>query len=73
MSLAPDRYREFIAIAIVVIFLGGMSYVLSFGRCLHCHRALGRLLYAVGFEYKIPAELRFCPYCGKSLDEPEQT
>lgn len=34
--------------------------MLRFWRCPHCDRSLGRL-----------SDLKYCPYCGKSIDEED--
>jgi hypothetical protein len=42
------------------------------GRCAHCRRGLGRLFSQTSGPLGITKDLRFCPYCGMSLDEPPQ-
>ena len=42
------------------------------GRCLHCRRLLGRMFFEQGIYGKVSQNLRFCPYCGTSLDAPSE-
>ena len=52
------------------MFMIGTLLMLFAGRCEKCKNRLGRVFSQAGGSLSIPAELRFCPYCGTSLDEP---
>lgn len=39
-------------------FVAAVVLMLLYWRCPHCDRSLGRL-----------SDLKYCPYCGKSLDD----
>jgi hypothetical protein len=70
--MASKRHPEFkiVAISGFVLFVAATIYVRFAGRCVHCHRPLGRLWYGSwGTAFGLASELQFCPYCGKSLDD----
>ena|SRR6478735_2569246 len=70
--IARDTYREFsMALCFVgfAIFGGSIIYAIWTGRCVHCQQRIGMLLYRDPDEIPVRSEMRFCPYCGKSLDE----
>ncbi len=69
--MASKSRPEFkiVAISGFVLFVGATIYVRFGGRCVHCHRPLGRLWYGSwGTAFGIASDLQFCPYCGSSLD-----
>ena len=49
-----------------------LLYIMFTGRCLHCRRRLVRPFYRNGVSlfHMTPSDLQFCPYCGKSVDNP---
>lgn len=60
---------ELVGLAFVAVSL---LYIMLAGRCLHCRRRLVRPSYRNGISlFQIsPPDLQFCPYCGKSVDDP---
>ena len=68
--------QTFSAAELVGLTLVGVSllYILLTGRCLHCRRRLARPFYRNGVSlFQVaPSDLRFCPYCGISVDDPIQ-
>ena len=73
--IAQDRYREFaMALGFVAfaIFGGAMIYAIWTGRCVHCGQRIGIFLDGEEGE-KFHRKMRFCPYCGKSLDDDAAT
>lgn len=54
------------------LFGGSIVYTLFAGRCVHCRRRLGQIFSQSGGGpmLRISPDLKFCPYCGVSLDEP---
>lgn len=73
-ALKPGQ--TFSAPELVGLALVGISllYIILAGRCLHCRRRLVRPAYRNGVSlFQIaPSDLRFCPYCGKSVDHPTE-
>jgi hypothetical protein len=69
--IASDSHPAFIVVVIIGFALAGASIVyLSFGgRCIHCQRPLSRLFAGSSSPFNISRDLRFCPYCGRSLDD----
>jgi hypothetical protein len=66
----PDP-QPWLIIAGVVLIIVGIVFSLLTGRCLQCHHLLGGLSRLEGSSfYRISSSLRFCPYCGHSLDAP---
>jgi hypothetical protein len=55
------------------LFGGAIIYAIFTGRCVHCQQRIGMLLYGDSDEIFVRPEMRFCPYCGKSLDEEART
>lgn len=52
-----------------VLFFIGILLMLFTGKCLSCDQGLGMVFnHGGGPPWKISEELRFCPYCGNSLD-----
>ena len=69
---ASESYRPLIALGLFgfALFAGSILYTMFAGRCLHCGKLLGRIFtHAGGSPLSIPADVQFCPYCGRSLDE----
>jgi hypothetical protein len=56
-------------VAFVVCGLGGLFLGLCV-RCPNCGGRFGPVLGAVGSPFTVPANLRFCPFCGIGLDSP---
>ena len=53
------------------LFAGGILLGLFTGRCLSCARKLGQAFSQTGGKvWQISNDLRYCPYCGESLDKP---
>lgn len=53
-----------------MILFSGLLYMAYGGRCLHCGQKLGQMFYQKGGPFwSISRNLRFCPYCGKSIDD----
>ena len=51
------------------LFFVGILSMFFTGACLSCDQSLGRIFSnAGGSPWKISDDLRFCPYCGHSLD-----
>jgi hypothetical protein len=68
--IVHDTYREFsmaLGFVGVALFGGSIIYSIFTGRCVHCQQRIGILLQ--GDELPLRPEMRFCPYCGKSLDD----
>jgi hypothetical protein len=75
-AIAQNAYREFsMALGFIgfALFGGSIIYVIFTGRCVHCQQRIGILLHANEDELLVPREMRFCPYCGKSLDDDATT
>ena len=54
------------------LFGAAILYAMFSGRCVHCRRWLGRVFsQSGGSPFSISADLRFCPYCGASIDDEE--
>jgi hypothetical protein len=69
---ASQTQRAFLALGLsgFVVFGASILYMWFSGRCIQCDRPIGRLFYqSGGSPFSISSDLRFCPYCGKSLDE----
>ena len=60
---------DLLGLALVGISL---IYIMFTGRCVHCRRRLVQPFYRNGVSlFQItPSDLQFCPYCGKSVDDP---
>jgi len=74
--IAQDTSRELaMALGFVgfALFGGAIIYAIFTGRCVHCQQWVGMLLSKDPDEISVPQEMRFCPYCGKSLDEDART
>jgi hypothetical protein len=55
----------------IAMFVGGVLMGLFCGRCLSCRRKLGQAFSQTGGKlWQISNDLRYCPYCGESLDQP---
>ena len=55
-------------LGLFLFFVGILSMFFT-GTCLSCDQSLGRVFSnGGGPPWKISDELRFCPYCGHSLD-----
>lgn len=52
------------------IFIAGILYRLLALKCSHCGNRLGCLTLAPGSGFSLSPRLRFCPFCGVSLDTP---
>jgi hypothetical protein len=68
---ASEAHREFMFVGLCgFALMAGSIVVYGFfrGRCVHCHRSLGKLFYQEG-AFGVPSHVQFCPYCGKSLDD----
>ena len=73
-AIAQNTYREFsIALFFVgfALFGGSIIYVTFTGRCVHCQQRVG--IFSQDDELPFRPEIRFCPYCGKSLDDDATT
>ena len=42
------------------------------GRCGQCDRRISRALCFGGWPWRISSDIRFCPYCATSIDEPHK-
>jgi len=70
--IAQDTHREFATALFFVgfaLFGGAIIYAILTGRCVHCGQRISILLSKDSDAILVPQEMRFCPYCGKSLDE----
>jgi len=70
-SLA-EAHPAFIPFVFVgfAMFGGSIASIMFTGRCVRCRRLLGRMFsQAGGTPWSLAADLRFCPYCGASIDE----
>ena len=66
-----SKYQGWFALLPIVSFLGfgaAMLYQLFGVRCGRCRAAIGRALNGTGYLFSVPADFRFCPYCGTDLD-----
>jgi hypothetical protein len=75
-GMASKSHPEFKIAAIFgfVLFGAAIICVRFGGRCVRCHRPLGRLWYGSwGTAFGIASDLQFCPYCGGSLDDDERS
>ena len=73
-GMASKTYPKFkiVAISGFVLFGAAIIGVRFGGRCVHCHRSLGRLWYGSwGTAFGIASDLQFCPYCASSLDDDD--
>ena len=66
-----QKYPIFIALACAAgLLLVAASLLLMFGgRCSNCGYSLARVFYGTGSPMRISPHLRFCPYCGTSIDD----
>jgi hypothetical protein len=72
--IAYNTYREFsMALGFVgfVLFGGSIIYATFTGRCVHCQQRIPILSQDDDLPFR--PEMRFCPYCGKSLDDDATT
>src|SRR5437588_3509026 len=72
--MASKSHPEFKVVGIsgFVLFGAAIICVRFGGRCVHCHRPVGRLWYGSwGTAFGIASDLQFCPYCGGSLDDDD--
>ena len=65
-----QKYPIFIALACVagVVLLAASVLLIFGGRCSNCGYSLARVFYGTGSPIRISPHLRFCPYCGNSID-----
>ncbi len=57
-----------VATATFLGFIGGVLYLLHGQRCPNCQNNLGYTLQSSPMFWTISDKLRFCPFCGVSLD-----
>ena len=75
-AIAYNTYREFsMALGFVgfALFGGSIIYVTFTARCVHCQQRIGIFLHGKDDEILARPQMRFCPYCGKSLDDDATT
>jgi hypothetical protein len=68
-----DGKMPYAAFGICGFFVFAVSVILmlSTGRCVQCGRRLGHMFaHHFNMPWRVSSDLRFCPYCGHSLDEP---
>jgi hypothetical protein len=65
-----QKYPLFIALACMagLVFLPASLLLMFGGRCSNCGYSLARVFYGTGSPMRISPHLRFCPYCGTSID-----
>src|SRR5262245_49507760 len=71
-AIAYNTYREFsMALGFVgfALFGGSIIYMNFTARCVHCQQRIGIFLRGKDDEILARPQMRFCPYCGKSLDD----
>ena len=69
MTWGGDRNIGFALVAIGV--LGFIAYGLLVGvRCVHCRHRVDQTLHMRRRSWTLDRDIRFCPYCARSLDEP---
>lgn len=63
-----DKWGYLVAAAgVVALFAFG---IFNGVRCVHCNKRLDQKLKGRGSWWMVDEEVRHCPYCGVSLDEP---
>lgn len=69
---ASQAHPAFVVVGLsgFALFGGSILYVMFSGRCVYCQKSVGRLFYqGGGSPLSISADLQFCRYCGRSLDD----
>jgi len=58
----------FLAVPGFLVFFAGTFYLLFFLRCPRCGGAIGYVVSYLSSPFSISRRVRFCPFCGVSLD-----
>lgn len=72
LSVYNERFAFLIPIALLPSMAAGV-YMLYGIRCPHCRGWIASIIAYSGSPFRLSPKLRFCPFCGVSLDDQCET
>jgi|SRR5437016_1552392 len=68
LSMRNEKLATLIPLAMVP-FMGALLYILYGMRCPRCRGWIASIIAYGGSPFSVSRKLRFCPFCGVSLDD----